>query len=115
MGISSAHSRANIDSLLSDISSYAAKIKEKQNQKTAPSKEIPATPSAAFGGKTEYLDGQAVFSLQQLTSSADYYKFSRPERGYAVNCYTTASDIDRPAEVLIDFMHEYNRSFDFKV
>lgn len=34
---------------------------------------------------------------------------------YAANAYDTVANINMPPQVLIDFMHEFNRSFDYTI
>ncbi|MFR1032346.1 MAG: hypothetical protein ACLSE6_07475 [Alphaproteobacteria bacterium] len=34
---------------------------------------------------------------------------------YAARAYHTAAELNREKEPLIDFMHEYNRNFDYKI
>lgn len=36
-------------------------------------------------------------------------------RHYAVHSYSYVADINKPSPVLIDFMHEYNRNFNFEI
>lgn len=118
MALSSAHNRMNLNGLLSDISSYATKIKNGRGEKTAsPAEEKYSGQSPRYEpeGKAARLDGNLAFSAQQLASSAEYYKFTRPERSYALNSYNTVFNADKPAKIRLDFMHEYNRNFDFKI
>ena len=40
---------------------------------------------------------------------------SENEVSYAARAYHTAAELNREKEPLIDFMHEYNRNFDYKI
>lgn len=61
----------------------------------------------AFG----LLDGRISYELSRYSSSAPL----NADSGYAVGSYQQAAEVDRPPSVIIDFMFEYNREFDFKV
>jgi len=40
---------------------------------------------------------------------------SENQVSYAARAYHTAAELNREKEPLIDFMHEYNRNFDYKI
>ena len=57
------------------------------------------------------LDGSVSYELSRYSSSAEL----RADSLYAAGSYQQAAVVDRKPTVLIDFMFEYNREFDFKV
>ena len=40
---------------------------------------------------------------------------SENQVSYAARAYHTAAELNREKKPLIDFMHEYNRNFDYKI
>lgn len=107
----------SLNRLMADISSYSSKIQSRgseKNEKTQGNSFI-SLPPREFEAKAVYLDGGLAFSAQKLASSADYYKFSRPARSYAIGSYGLAAGAGKEEMVRIGFVHEYNRNFDFKI
>ena len=69
------------------------------------------TNSWLINKKGSYLSGDSSFSVQQNTSD-------KPLNISAVtvtDLYEQIADIHQTKEPLLDFMHKYNRNFDYKI
>lgn len=102
--------------------------------RTAKPQEKKAAESAHYIGGFGFAE-----ELAQVASAADYAKAaaiygqrfsidvpevnwlfggnadSENQVSYAARAYHTAAELNREKEPLIDFMHEYNRNFDYKI
>lgn len=53
--------------------------------------------------------------ISPLALENNSYSSRSDIRNYAVHSYSYVADINKPSPVLIDFMHEYNRNFNFEI
>ena len=53
--------------------------------------------------------------ISPLALENNSYSSRSDIRSYAVHSYNYVADINKPSPVLIDFMHEYNRNFNFEI
>ena len=101
-----------LSSLQRQISVSVDKIKDKDT--FAPKEDNTEAKSYDY---RHALSGRA-YSL--LDSDVSYQMFALKDKqgmdsSYAAQSYNFAAHVDRPSTVLLDFMFEGNREFDFKV
>ncbi len=102
-----------IDTLHQQISKSVDTIKKRSSAKTETIKNVFEQPlvSENFrlnGGSYRLLSASTAY---QLVGEYD----SRVETGYVTDSYRYAAEVIKEPTVLIDFMFENNREFDFKV
>lgn len=119
MGLSSANPyQTNIDRLTADIAKASAKIRQGHSKtpfvSDTETAETPNSESFTGGGALTSLEAGSSFSLQMMKAENTQPR-SRQNLEYAVNSYNYVFNINKEPTVLIDFMHEYNRSFDFMI
>lgn len=77
------------------------------------SSENSAFTSPEFGGHSvSYLEAGSSFLLQKFVSDSPAKDKSQT---YAAGAYDFVYNINAKPEVLIDFMHEFNRNFDYTI
>lgn len=103
-----------LSSLHRQISVSVDKLKDKNS---APQSAETGTGDGAL---QSYRYGVSERAYSLLDSDVSYQMFSYGGRqgadsSYAAQSYSSVAKVDKPSTVLIDFMFENNREFDFKV
>ena len=63
-----------------------------------------------------YQKASAAYQGMPLVSAVENNAYAATgTRNYAVHSYNYVNDINKQPQVLIDFMHEYNRNFNFEI
>lgn len=110
--------QSRLNSLAADIYKSASKLKSgKDNTITPPEQDTKADSETSSSGafqQNSYLDSKSSFSVHSFMSE-NFPSYRRKPLDYAVNSYNYNSNINKQSPVLIDFMHEHNRNFDFKI
>lgn len=91
------------------VSEAAEEMPEQNRRQLRPDSETAEKKAAAVYGQRFSIDVPEVNWL--FGGNAD----SENQVSYAARAYHTAAELNREKEPLIDFMHEYNRNFDYKI
>lgn len=108
-----------LDDYLSGLERQISASVERLKQKNGATAGLEPESAAAEAGRYNPYSVQN-YAYNLLSSGLSYQLNSSVspqgyDAGYAAGSYLEASQVNREPTVLIDFMFEYNREFDFKV
>ena len=103
---------SQISKLTADIFQSAARIR-KSKEKDAEKFSSQYQEEAVFSINNfavSYLNGESLFNVQQISMET-----ISNTANYAYNTYQRSSTLLKNPDILTDFMHKNNRSFDYMV
>ena len=103
---------SQISKLTADIFKSADRI-NKNKEKSIDKISLQSGDEAVFSINNfavSYLNGESLFNVQQIIMDETFNKSN-----YAYDTYQKSNELLKEDDVLIDFMHKNNRSFDYMV
>ena len=96
-----------------NVYTYADKSSSSEPLNTYTFKDFISTETKS----NYYQQATALYQggISPLALENNSYSSRSDIRNYAVHSYSYVADINKPSPVLIDFMHEYNRNFNFEI